>query len=91
MQKPLISNAEKQAVRARLCGYCLNNYVSLLARKTSLSRTTVSKFFNEGKLKADNEDKIYDAALELIREKEENLNYRLKLRVQLGIIGPGSQ
>lgn len=91
MENSGISNVEKQAVRARLYVFCYNNFITLLARKTSLSRATVSKFFNDGKVKADNEEKIFDAALELIRQKEESKENRQKLGQKLGIIGPSSQ
>jgi hypothetical protein len=91
MEKILISNVEKQAVRERLYVFCLNNYVTLLARKTNLSRATVSKFFNEGKVKSDNAEKIFDAALELIRQKEEIQENRQKLEQKLGIIQRNGQ
>ena len=70
-------------MRTRLA--CLNaNYVSTIAIKTKLSRSSVSKFFNGEKLRAENEEKIYDASLEIIKLGEEKKLEREKLSTLLG-------
>ncbi len=65
---------------------CLNvNYVSILAMQTKLSRSTVSKFFNDEKLRRENEEKIYDAGLELLKLGEAKEREREQLSTQLGV------
>ena len=44
------------------------NYITLIADKTKMSRTTIYKFFNNEKIRYNNAIKIYDAALELLQE-----------------------
>ena len=44
------------------------NYVTLIAEKANMSRTTIYKFFNREKIRNNNALKIYDAALEVLQE-----------------------
>lgn len=73
------------AMREKLIRLFTANYVTILTRKTELSRATVSKFFNEEKIKPENHEKIYDAALELIHSKEQMEQKREKLIHELGL------
>lgn len=85
-----ITQVNIQAIRAKLYVLCFNNYVTLLARKTQLSRATVSKFFNDQKIRSDNEEKIVEAALELILQKEEKQEHIEKLSQKLGLVSGAS-
>ena len=44
------------------------NYITLIADKTKMSRTTIYKIFNNEKIRNNNAIKIYDAALEVLQE-----------------------
>lgn len=79
---PGISTADISAVREQLSMLC-GNYVTMLSRKTELSRATVSKFFNDQKIKSENGERIYDAALELIQIHADKRQQRALLVNQL--------
>ena len=74
-----------KAMREKLVRLLTTNYVTVLSRKTKLSRSTVTKFFNEETIRPENLEKIYDAALELIKSKEEAQRTREKLIHDLGL------
>lgn len=44
------------------------SYITLIAEKVNMSRTTIYKFFNREKIRNNNALKIYDAALEVLQE-----------------------
>ena len=73
------------AMREKLIRLFTTNYVTILARKTQLSRATVTKFFNEEKIRSENHEKIYDAALDLILSKETMQQMREQLIHKLGL------
>lgn len=77
--------ASPKAMREKLVRLLTTNYVTVLSRKTKLSRATVTKFFNEETIRPENLEKIYDATLELINSKEEMQQNREKLIHKLGL------
>ena len=50
-----------------------DNPVSMLAKKTGLSRPTVSKFFNFQAIKPSSTEIIYELCLDLIEQKQEKM------------------
>jgi hypothetical protein len=69
-------------VMAKLTVVC-TNYVTVLSRKTGISRTTVSKFFNDQKVSVHNQEKIFDAACNLILDQSEVSRNRAKMIEQI--------
>lgn len=60
-----------------------DNYIEKVMAKSSLSRPTVSKFFNFQKVRPVNAGKIYDAGLELIQEESSQHRSRIKRAKEL--------
>jgi hypothetical protein len=78
----MFTKQDIQLIRDQLATFC-SNYIALVSRKTGLSRATVSKFFNDGKIRPENQAKIYESAIELIRIKNDQHKNRIETGVEL--------
>lgn len=80
----MFEHQEIESLRAKLAKVC-GNYIAELTRKTELSHSTVTKFFNDQKIRSECQERIFDASLEIIKSKEEKNRQRAELSRDLGI------
>lgn len=57
--------------------------ITLLTKKSGLSRPTVSKFFNNHEVKPSSVERLYDLCLDLIEAKEQKRQTSLKREQEL--------
>ncbi len=69
----MFSKNDITPLRIKLSKY-YNNYFTIISEKTELSRPTISKFFNNKKIKPTNALKIVNACIDLLQEKERNIS-----------------
>ncbi len=60
---------------------CYGSYISILVRKTGLSRPTIAKFFNDRPIKWNNQNLIYQTGYELVLKKQQ-ADKRLARRIK---------